>query len=131
MKREVEMKHRVERADSFIMEELSLILRSEVQEPGVSDLSVTAVDLTPDRRNARVYVTSYEGEESLQEGLEGVERAKGYIRYRLAQLLSWPFTPEIEFRPDRTWERAQRIESLLEEWHNEDSAEVDEISSED
>ena len=126
------MKHRVERADSFIMEELTLILRSEVREPGVSDLSVTAVDLSADRRNVRVYVTCYSGEEDLQEGFAGVKRAKGFIRHRLAQLLSWPFTPEVEFRIDRSWERAQRIEDLLDEWHQEeDAAGTDESPLED
>lgn len=107
--------HRRERASSFIREELTLLLRNTVRDPRVEPLTITDVELTPDRRIARVHVACYSGEESLEEGLEGLESAKGFLRRGLGQVLHWRFTPEIEFRVDRSWERGARIDELLDE----------------
>ena len=104
---------RRERANSFIQEELSLLLQNEVEDPTVSLLTITGVDLTPDRRLARVYVTCFSGEDDLVEGLAGLDRAKGFLRHGLSQVLHWRFTPNLEFRADRTWEHGARIDELF------------------
>ncbi|MBC7255043.1 MAG: 30S ribosome-binding factor RbfA [Chloroflexi bacterium] len=109
------LNYRRERAEQFILEELSLILQNEVADPRVAPLTVTAVSLTKDRRIAKIYVTCYSGEEDLQAGLAGLESAKGYLRSRLSELLAWRFTPELLFVPDRTWQKAARIEQLFQE----------------
>ena len=105
--------YRRERANGAIQEELTLLLHNEVEDPTVSLLSITGVDLTPDRRLARVYVACFSGEEDLVEGLAGMERAKGFLRHGLSQVLHWRFTPNLEFRPDRTWEHGARIDDLF------------------
>jgi ribosome-binding factor A len=106
-------KFRRERAGAFIQEEITTLLNSAVQDPRVQNVVVTAVDLTQDRRLARIYVTCYAGEEELQQGLQGLEKAKGFLRRELSQLLAWRFTPEIEFRPDRTWQKGARVDAIL------------------
>jgi ribosome-binding factor A len=108
-------KHRRERASGFIHEEVTILLRDAVRDPRVQTLTITDVDLTPDRRVARIYVACYGGEEALQEGLEGLESAKGFLKKRLGQLLHWNFIPEIEFRVDRSWEQGAKIDTLLKE----------------
>ena len=107
--------HRIERANSFIQQELTLALRNHMRDPRMDLLTVTEVRLTPDRRIARVYVACYRDKDALSEGLEALESAKGALRHHLAQNLHWRFTPELEFRADRTWQRAERIEALLEQ----------------
>jgi ribosome-binding factor A len=106
---------RRERANSFILEQLTLLLRDTVRDPRVDAVTLTEVDLTPDRRVARVYVSAYDGDEALQAGIEGLESAKGVLRKALSQLLHWRFTPHLEFRADRSWEYGQRIDALLEQ----------------
>jgi len=105
--------HRRERAAGFILQELTLMLRNVLRDPRVQPLTITDVSLTPDRRVARVYVACYAGEDDLAEGLKGLESAKSFLRSRLAQLLHWPFTPELEFLVDRSWERGAQIDALL------------------
>ena len=105
--------YRRERADDFIREQFALLLREQIHDPRVKDLIITDVDLTQDRRIARVYVACYEGEEALKKGLEGLESAKSFFRRALSQLLTWRFVPEIEFRVDRSWQYGTRIEALL------------------
>ena len=105
--------YRRERAGGFIFEEITLLLHNSVRDPRVQPLTVTEVELTPDRRIARIYMACYAGEEALKEGLKGLESAKGYLRRELGQLLHWRFTPELEFRVDRSRERGERIDALL------------------
>lgn len=107
--------YRIEKAGGFIQEEITLLLRNAVRDPRVLPMSVTNVQLTPDRRIARVYVACYTGEEDLKAGLEGLEHAKGFLRRALAPLLHWPFTPHLEFRVDSSWEYGKKIDSLLED----------------
>jgi len=107
------LSYRRERAGEFILEQTTLLLHKSVRDPRVLPLTVTDVDLTPDRRIARIYVACYSGEDALQEGLKGLESAKGFLRHELGQLLHWRFTPELEFRVDRSWERGNKIDALL------------------
>ena len=104
---------RRERATSFLFEELTVMLQSDLDDPRLAALTVTEVDLTKDRRVARVYVTCHTGEEDLQEGLRALESAKSLIRGRVGQLLHWRFTPEVEFRADRTPQRGARLDELF------------------
>ena len=107
------MLFRRERAGNFIKEELTLLLRKEVRDPRVASITITDVDLTRDRRIARVYVASYSGKEALDEGLRGLASATGFLRRHLGQVLHWRLIPELEFRADTTWEKAERIDALL------------------
>lgn len=104
---------RKERANRFILKELTVLLRESVNDPRITPLTITEVDLTPDRRHARIYVACYSGDDDLREGLCGLESAKGYMRKHLAQVLHWRWTPTIEFRVDESWSYGQRIESLF------------------
>jgi ribosome-binding factor A len=117
--------YRRERAGEFIFEELTLLLHNAVRDPRVQAITITGVDLTPDRRIARVYVACYSGEEALQEGLKGLESAKGYLRRELSRLLHWRFTPELEFRVDRSWERGNKIDTLLDSIQKEPTEHAD------
>ena len=71
------MPNRKERADSFIQQELTVILRDKVHDPRVDSLTITEVSLTKDRRVARVYVASFEDEETLKEGFAGPGERQG------------------------------------------------------
>jgi ribosome-binding factor A len=107
------MTYRRERAGSFIREELTLMLQTEIDDPGLVPLVITDVDVTKDRRIARVYVAAYSGEEDLQEGLKSLAKAKPVMRSRIAEALQWPFAPELEFRPDRSIQHGQRVDEIL------------------
>ncbi len=123
--------HRIERANSFILQELTLALRNQARDPRVEPLTLTEVRLTADRRMARVYVACYSGDAALEEGLVALEAAKGFLRSHLAQHLHWRFTPDIEFRADHSWEQGARIDALLEQIAQEhDDDESDQVDDE-
>jgi len=114
--------YRKDRANTFIQEELTLALGRLVKDPRATLLTITAVELTPDKRVARVYVAANGGESELREGLAGLRSAQGLLRHHLSQVLHWRFTPQLEFRVDTSLDYGSRIEAILATLAEEDAA---------
>lgn len=106
---------RVERVGQLLREEIARLLRRELKDPRVERVTVTGVDVTPDLRHATVHVRTLGEETSVEEAIEGLRSAEGYLRRSLGKELRLRRIPEFRFEADRTLERAMRIEALLDE----------------
>jgi len=92
-----------------------------MSDPRVQGATITEVQMTPDLRMARVYVTSLGTEKEQKAALTGLQGAQGFLRHELATNLSLRCVPELVFFLDNAWESASRIDSLLEEIRNQSS----------
>jgi len=115
--------HQIERANGYIKEELSMLLGSVVADPRIRALLITDVDLTADRRIARVYVSAYDEETDMEEALRGLVSATPFLRRQLGEILGWRFTPELFFKADRSLQRGARLDKLFKELEKEQAAE--------
>ena len=107
---------RVERLNAQLRADISELIQREVRDPGLPGLvSITSVDLSPDLRHARVYVSVLGGDAERSRALAALQRAAGFIRHELAQRLTMRSVPELAFRPDASLERGERIIELLRE----------------
>lgn len=106
---------RVERVGQLLREEMARLLRRELNDPRVERVTITGVDVTPDLRHATVHVRTLGDETPVEEAIEGLRSAAGYLRGTLGKELRLRRIPEFRFEADRTLERAMRIESLLDE----------------
>lgn len=106
---------RVDRVNQLLLEELARLLRRELNDPRVADVTVTGVEVTPDLRHAKVYVRTLGDRTPVEEAIAGLRSAEGYLRGMLGKELHIRRVPEFTFEADRTLERAQRIERLLAE----------------
>jgi ribosome-binding factor A len=104
---------RMRRVDEAMREVLSEAITSELKDPRVGFVTVTAVDTAPDLRQARVFVSVLGTGSERRRSLDGLRSAHGYLQRRVADQLHLRHTPMLEFVYDNTAERAQRIESLL------------------
>jgi ribosome-binding factor A len=104
---------RMRRVDEAMREVLSEAITSELKDPRVGFVTVTAVDTAPDLRQARVFVSVLGTGSERRRSLDGLRSAHGYLQRRIADQLHLKHTPTLEFVYDNTAERAQRIESLL------------------
>ena len=88
------------------------ILRG-VKDPRVQDafLSVTAAQVTPDLKYAKIYYSFLSGDE--KEVLQGLKAASGYIRRELARTLNLRITPELSFHRDTSIAYGAHIASIL------------------
>jgi ribosome-binding factor A len=99
----------------MLREELTDIIRREVKDPRVGFMSITRVDLPPDLRSARVFVSVLGDEEERAGTLTALRSASGFIRHHLKPRLRLRHIPDLEFRDDRSMEYADQITRALRE----------------
>jgi ribosome-binding factor A len=104
---------RMRRVDEAMREVLSDAITSELKDPRVGFVTVTAVDTSPDLRQARVYVSVLGTEPQRRRSLDGLRSAHGFLQRRVADELRLKHTPTLDFAYDDTAENAQRIHELL------------------
>ena len=104
---------RLDRVNQLIKEEVSTLLQRELKDPRLGFTTVTEVDVTPDLKHAKVYVSVLGPEAQWASSLAALESARGFIWAWLRRHLDLRVTPEISFRPDRSMEHAAHIQSLL------------------
>ncbi|MBE6638165.1 MAG: 30S ribosome-binding factor RbfA [Ruminococcaceae bacterium] len=105
--------YRRNRINEEVQRELNDILR-DVKDPRVSDalMTVTAVDVTPDLKFAKVYYSAL-GRQDEKEVMAGLKSAAGFIRGQVAKRLNLRQTPEFTFVRDRSMENGAHISKLL------------------
>jgi ribosome-binding factor A len=92
---------------------LSELIRREVSDPRLQNLTVTAVDLDQELQYARVYVNALGDESRQKEVMAGLERAKGFLRREVGKRVRLRKTPELDFRWDATLAEGDRIDRLI------------------
>jgi ribosome-binding factor A len=113
------MSRRCDRVADLVRAELSRLILQEMADPRTELASITAVDVSPDLRHAKVHV-SVLGDQGRAEAVEALQGARGFLRSRLAHELQLKHTPDLEFELDRGAEHSQRISQLLESLHVDD-----------
>jgi ribosome-binding factor A len=106
---------RMRRVDEAMREVLSGAITSELKDPRVGFVTVTAVDTSPDLRHARVYVQVLGDATARKRSLAGLESARGYLQKRAAAELRMKNTPTLQFTYDESTDRGLRINELLTE----------------
>jgi ribosome-binding factor A len=97
----------------LLHEEISQLIQFNTQDPRLGFVTVTGVDVTPDLRQARVFVTTLGDEVDGRATIEGLTSAAGYFRHELGRLLSLRYVPHLTFELDTSLKHGLRIESLL------------------
>ena len=106
---------RLERVNQLLKEEISILLQRELKDPRLGFVTVTEVDVTPDLKYAKVYVSVLGHEAQWAASFQALQSARGFVWNWLRRHLDLRVTPEITFRPDRSMEHAAHIQSLLAE----------------
>jgi ribosome-binding factor A len=104
---------RMRRVDEAVRQVLGDALASDVKDPRVGFVTVTAVKTSPDLRHARVYVSVLGTGQDREATLSGLRSAHGYLQRRLGDELKLKRTPTLEFVYDESTDRAFRLEQLL------------------
>lgn len=104
------------RVNAEVQRELGNILRGEIKDPRIAPMtSVTAVEVAPDLKTCRAYISVLGDEKAQQETLKGLKSAEGYIRRELARRINLRNTPEIRFIMDQSIEYGVSISKKINE----------------
>ncbi len=103
------------RVNEGIREVLGDAIATELKDPRIGFVTVTAVDTSPDLRTARVYVSVLGTEEERTESLAGLESSHGFLQGKIASAMRMKRTPTLTFRYDDSVDRGVRISRLLDQ----------------
>ncbi|TMC79572.1 MAG: 30S ribosome-binding factor RbfA [Chloroflexi bacterium] len=106
---------RADRVNSLLQRELGTLISEELRDPRIAFPTVTAVEITPDLRSAKVHVSVLGDEEAAGKTMKALEDAKPFLRRELGSRTELRFVPELTFIHDRSAEQAVRISALLRE----------------
>jgi ribosome-binding factor A len=87
----------------------------ELKDPRIGLVTVTGVRVTPDLREATVYVSVLGGERKRQATLAGLQSAHGVLQTRINRELTLKRTPQLTFAYDETVERGVHMSALIDE----------------
>lgn len=113
---------RSQRVVEQIRRELAELIRTEVKDPRVGFITLTDVEITPDYAHAKVYFTSMQGADGVDEILVGLRRASGFLRRELGRRVRIHTTPELHFHYDKSVEEGSRLSRLIDEVVREDES---------
>ena len=120
------------RINSEVQRELSNIIRTEVKDPRIHPMtSVVAVNVAPDLKSCKAYISVLGSEEAAKETLAGLKNAEGYIRRALAKSVNLRNTPEIKFILDQSIEYGVHMTRLIDEVVGEEAGEAEDGSKEE
>jgi ribosome-binding factor A len=108
---------RTDRVGDQIRMEIADILTRRVKDPRVGFVTITAVDVSADLRQAWVYVTVLQDGPKEAETLAALSRAGGFIKGELGRRLKLRYVPELTFIKDTSVDRVARVLGLIEGLH--------------
>ena len=105
------------RINMEVQRELSDIIRTEIKDPRVTRAmtSIVSVEVTPDLKYCKVYVSVLGNAEAAQAAIAGLKSAVGYIRRELAHRINLRNTPELLFVLDQSIEYGVHMSRLIDQ----------------
>lgn len=119
------------RINQEVQKELSEIIRAGIKDPRINTMtSVVAVEVAPDLKTCKAYISVLGDEESQKDTLAGLKSAEGYIRTKLARTINLRNTPEIRFVLDQSIEYGINMSKLIDDVNRDlnEKGEVDDQS---
>ena len=101
------------RLEGEIRSVMSELLRVEVNDPRLTEVTVSLIRLSADRSKARVYFSVIGDEEREREASDGFSAASAFLRRQLGQKMRLRVVPSLEFLRDTSYEYGDRMERLF------------------
>ena len=77
-----------------------------------NNITITEVNVSPDLKNAKVYIMPLGGENKL-EVLDSLNKSNGRIKKLISSNINLRQIPKLQFKIDETFEYAKNIENIL------------------
>lgn len=104
------------RINMEVQRELSEIIRNEIKDPRIHPMtSVVSVEVTPDLKFCKAYISVLGNEEAGKATIEGLRSAEGFVRRELARRVNLRNTPQIRFILDQSIEYGVNMSRLIDE----------------
>jgi len=115
------------RINAEVQKTLANLIRGEIKDPRIAPMTcVTDVEVAPDLKTCKVYISVLGDEFTRAETMEGLRNAEGFMRRQLASTLNLRNTPTLAFISDTSTEygmaMSQKIDEVMAPIHERDDA---------
>jgi ribosome-binding factor A len=117
---------RTARLDELLRQEISEVIRREVDDPRIGFVTITDVEVSPDLRHANVWVSIIGSAEERKQALRALSHAMPYVRGRLGKLRLRRI-PDLHVKEDDSAERSTRVMAILDDLGKGGEGEVPEL----
>lgn len=108
------MSLRTVRVCELIKRELGMIVGREMKFEAPL-VSIRAVDITPDLKNAHVFVSAIGTKWQKEQAITALEANRQHLQHELSRRVILKYTPHLHFQIDDSIERGTRVLNLLDE----------------
>jgi ribosome-binding factor A len=109
------MSRRLLKAAEAIREVVSMAILTELRDPRVKNVTVTGVEVMPDMKSAKVFVSIMGSEKQQERSLAGLQNAAGFLQRKIADRIETRYTPRLTFLFDKGVKNAIEINRILHE----------------
>lgn len=114
---------RIAKVAEAVREIVSTVVLFELKDPRVKNVTVLRADVSPDLRNAKVYVSIMGDEKTQSLTLHGLNSARGFIQSKIADRLQTRYTPVLQFVSDPGVKLSVQASAIIRETLSEGAAE--------
>ncbi len=111
---------RSERVSDAIHRELAHLLRAEVRDPRLREMTLTQVEVTPDLSHAKIFLSHVTGRAVWPHAERALAKASGFLRSQLAGKLNTYSVPQLHFHYDDSLSQGMNVSALIERALDED-----------
>ena len=101
------------RVADVVQRELARLLQQEMADPQLGLITISAVDISPDLKNAKIFVTALGGAVGPEDVARILNEMAGHYRHELAGLLRLRSVPSLKFVYDTSIQRGKDLSDLI------------------
>ena len=113
---------RLLKAGEAIREVVSTAILTELRDPRVQNVTVIAVEVMPDMREAKVLVSVMGSPTQQKTALRGLQNSAGFLQSKIAERIDTRYTPRLSFRLDEGVKKSFAVAEILEKIAAENAA---------
>ena len=104
------------RINAEVQKSLANLIRGQIKDPRIAPMTcVTDVEVAPDLKTCKVYISVLGDETARSQTLEGLRNAEGFMRKHLASTLNLRNTPTLTFISDTSTEYGMAMSARIDE----------------
>jgi len=111
---------RSRRVEELVQRELARLIQKELSDAHLGLITISAVNISPDLKNAKIYITSIGDGIDVDQIIKTLNEISGHFRHELSKILTLRVVPRLVFEFDSSIERARRLTALIDSLHHPD-----------
>src|SRR5437660_12484675 len=109
------MSRRLLKAAEAVREVVSMAILTELRDPRVKNVTVVGVEVLPDMKSAKIFVSIMGSEKEQQLSLSGLQNAAGFLQKKIAERIETRYTPRLTFVLEKGVKNSLEVNRILRE----------------